>query len=170
MRLLLLSICAYFFCCSLKGQCNYEIVLETDFDGNVVNGSKEALIEEIRKGKPVRVGWQLDFNKDKVGDFDHWMDAEFITILKDDVFTQIKNINLQVPKMEIPQIDIIPVNTMWTGIIGTNSLLINRYVYDKLEYEVDTLGNPIVTEKVEKELAKRETRTWEVATFWSVAK
>lgn len=151
----------------LVGQ-NFEIVLETDFDGNVVNGSKEKLIEEIRKGKPVRIGYQLDFNEDKVPDFDHWLDAEFITILKNDVFTQIKNINLQVPKMDIPQIDIIPNNTMWTAILGTNSLLINRYVFPELEYETDPDGNPIMTEQLEKDLARRETSTWKVATFWAI--
>lgn len=170
MRIILLILLGILNFLALSGQTNFEIVLETDFEGNVVNGSKSELIKKIREGKPVRIGWQLDFNKDKEPDFDHWMDAEFITILGDDVFTQIRNINLQVPKTDIPQVDIIPVNTMWTAILGTNSLLVNRYVYGELKYEVDTLGNPIVTEKVEKELAKREARTWKVATFWAVGK
>lgn len=71
----------------INAQDDTHIVLETDFDGNVVKGSKATLIEEIRKGKPVRVWCQLDFNDDKDPDFDHWLDAEFITILKEDVFT-----------------------------------------------------------------------------------
>jgi len=157
-------------CCSLSAQENYQIVLATDFDGQVVDGSKKVLVEEIRKGKPVRIGWQLDFNEDKVPDFDHWMEAEFITILGEDVFTQIRNINLQIPKKAIPQINIIPVNTMWTGILGTNGLLKNRFVYGEIEYEMDENGNPVMTEKIEKELAKREVQTWKVATFWAVPK
>ena len=153
---------------SLLGQQNFEIVLETDFDGSVVRGSKEQLIKKIREGKPIRIGWQLDFDKDNKPDFDHWMDAEFITILNNEVFTQIKNINLQSPNLEESQINIIPANTMWTGILGTNGLLKNRFVYDELEYEVDENNIPIITDQLEKELARREVKTWKVATFWVV--
>lgn len=167
-KMILAMLFSVFFYCSICGQQTFKIVLETDFDGNVVSGSKKELIKEIRKGKPVRVGWQLDFDNDNKPDFDHWMDAEFITILDDEVFTQIRNINLQVPKLDIPQVDIISTNTMWTGILGTNGLLINRFVYGELKYDVDTLGNPIMTEELEKELARRETKTWKVATFWVV--
>lgn len=155
----------------LTAQTHFQIVCETDFDGQVVSGSKATLIEEIRKGKPVRIGWQLDFNEDKVADFDHWMDAEFITILGEDVFTQIRNINVQALDLETPQIDIIPVSTMWTGVLGTNSILKNRFVYSKdLEFETDEEGNPIMTDEVEKDLARREVQSWKVATFWAVPK
>ncbi len=156
----------FFFSQVVFGQHN--IVLTTDFDGNVTKGSKEQLINEIRKGKSVRVGYQLDFDNDKVADFDHWLDAEFITILNGEVFTQIRNINLQIPNMEDPQIDIIPVNTMWTAILGTNSILKNRFVYDDLVPDYDEDGNPIIDEKMEKEIAKRDVQTWKVATIWVV--
>ncbi len=159
---------ALFIISNAYAQENFNIVLATDFDGEVVQGSKLALIHEIRKGKPVRIGWQLDFNKDKKADFDHWADAEFITILDNEVFTQLRNINFQSPKLDVPQIDIIPANTMWTGIVGTNGLLKNRFVYPELKYETDEDGNPIMTNALEKELAKREVRTWKVATFWVV--
>lgn len=149
-------------------QSNYSIVVSTDFEGNVVSGSIEDLITEIRKGKPVRVGFQLDFNKDKEPDFDHWIDAEYITILNGHVFTQIESIFRQIPRAEIPQIDIIPVDDEWTGIVGTNSKLLNRFVLGPFDYETDDAGNPIVTKEVEKALKQREVRTWMVATFWSV--
>lgn len=165
-RFCILFLGLFFLNTSLAGQTR--ILLETDFEGNVVRGSKQELIQEIRKGKSLRIGWQLDFNKDGEPDFDHWAPAEFITILNEDVFTQIRNINLQVPKLDIPQIDIIPTTTMWTAILGTNSLLKNRFVYGEFEFERDEDGNPIVTEQVEKELAKREVQTWKVATFWVI--
>ena len=92
----------------------------------------------------------------------------FITILNGEVFTQIRNINLQIPNMEDPQIDIIPVNTMWTAILGTNSILKNRFVYDDLVPDYDEDGNPIIDEKMEKEIAKRDVQTWKVATIWVV--
>lgn len=149
-------------------QSNYSIVVSTDFEGNVVSGSIEDLITEIRKGKPVRVGFQLDFNEDKEPDFDHWIDAEYITILNGHVFTQIESIFRQIPRAEIPQIDIIPVDDEWTGIVGTNSKLLNRFVLGPFDYETDDAGNPIVTKEVEKALKQREVRTWMVATFWSV--
>lgn len=165
-NLLALAVLAFITATSCFSQTN--ILLHTDFDGTVINGSKEKLIEEIRKGKSVRVGWQLDFNDDQEADFDHWMDAEFITILNGEVFTQIRNINIQAPNLDVPQLDIMPVNTMWTAILGTNSLLKNRYVYPELEFERDEDGNPIVTEEVEKGLKRREVHTWKVATFWAI--
>lgn len=163
---LLLSIAFIFFTSQLF--CQHKIVLSTNFDGEVISGSKDSLIAEIRKGKSIRYGYQLDFNKDKVADFDHWGPAEFITILGGEVFTQIRNINLQIPNEEIPQIDIIPVNTQWTAILGTNSVLRNRFVYDDIKFELDEEGQPIMTEKIEKDLKIREAYTWKVATFWAV--
>lgn len=77
---------------------------------------------------------------------------------------------MQIPNLEEPQIDIIPANTMWTAILGTIGLLINRYVYPELEYELDDSGKPIVTEAVEEQLKMREPRTWKVATFWAIEK
>jgi len=133
-----------------------------------VTGSIEKLIAEIRSGKPVRVGYQLDFNNDKEPDFDHWVDAEFITIFNGHVFTQIESIYRQIPRPEIPQIDIIPVDDKWTAILGTNSKLLNRFILGLFDYDIDETGNPIVTKEVEKALKQREVRTWQVATFWSV--
>lgn len=159
-----------FFSLHLSGQGAYKIVLKTDFDGNVVEGSKEELIRLIREGNPVRIGWQLDFDEDKQADFDHWMDAEFITILKNDVFTQIRNINAQIPNDQIPQIKIIPNNLMWTAILGTNSKLLNRFVYDDIEYTLDSLGQAIMDEKTLQEIEIRKISTWNVATFWAVPK
>lgn len=165
-KTLIILILFSIFCITSYSQ--HHIVLTTDFDGNITEGSKEILISEIRKGKSLRVGYQLDFDKDKIADFDHWAPAEFITILGGEVFTQIRNINYQIPKKDIPQIDIIPVNTKWTAILGTNGILKNRYVYPDLVPSYDEDGNPIVDDKMERELKKREVRTWNVATTWVI--
>ena len=164
---ILLLILAFIFCNS-EIFSQHKIILSTNFDGEVISGSKEVLIAEIRKGKSIRYGYQLDFNEDKVADFDHWGPAEFITILGGEVFTQIRNINLQIPNDDIPQVDIIPVNTQWTAILGTNSILRNRFVYDDIKFDLDEEGKPIMTEKIEEELKIREAYTWKVATFWAV--
>jgi len=151
----------------------YEIVASTDFDGKVVSGSIDSLIHYIRQGKPVRVGWQLDFDKDKKPDFDHWVDAGFITILGDHVFSQLEEIYIQGPNMAIPQIEIYPSGTKWTCVIGTNGLLKNRFVYPELPKvpTVDKNGKELTQEEIDEKVMKRiEVKTWKVATFWSVMK
>ena len=168
MKNIIIGLVSLLFCLTLQSQ-SYEIVLATDFDGNVTAGSKEALIKEIRMGQPVRIGWQLDFDEDKEANFDHWAEAEFITILGSEVFTQIRNINAQIPNTEIPQIEIIPNNLMWTAILGTNGKLVNRFVMKDLEIGYDDEGNALMTdEEIEQEMGRRTPQTWAVATFWAV--
>ena len=168
MRYLLLLIFAFIFNV-ISAQTSYELVVTTDFEGQVVSGSIDSLIQEIRKGKPVRVGWQLDFDKDRKPDFDHWVDAEFITILGGHVFTQIETIFVQGPNTSIPQVEIYPSTHQWTAVIGTNGKLLNRFIIeDTPNVEV---GEEINKEKIEKQLAEmKKVNTWKVATFWSVMK
>ena len=173
---LFMMICS---CYAIQAQ-PYDIVLATDFDGNVTKGSKPALIEYMREGKPVRVGWQLDFNGDKKPDFDHWVEATYITILEEEVFTQIDPIYAQGPNRKVPQVEIYPDNTRWTAIIGTNGKLLNRFIPEDIDIskimfvEFDTLTAEEQKEKI-KEIdtnlkAVKEVKTWEVATFWSIQK
>lgn len=157
---------------------SYDIVLATDFDGNVTEGSKEVLIKYIREGKPVRVGYQLDFDEDKVADFDHWAPATFITILKNDVFTQIDPIFMQGPNMDLPQIEIFPSPTQWTAVIGTNSKLLNRFILNedlvaklKADTSLPEAEKEIQIASLEKNVMDmKKVETWQVATFWSVQK
>jgi len=126
MRILLFSFLV--FVSQLGNSQTYSIVLETDFDGSVSSGSKEELISYIREGKPLRVGWQLDFDGDGISDLEHWIDATFISILKQEVFTQIDPIYAQGPNESIPQVEIYSDNTKWTAVIGTNGILMNRFI------------------------------------------
>ncbi|MBX2872698.1 MAG: hypothetical protein KTR30_11375 [Saprospiraceae bacterium] len=164
---LLLSLC--FFYGNLKAQVDYEIVVATDFDGKVTQGSIEDLITEIRKGKPVRVGWQLDFDQDKQADFDHWVDAEFITILGQHVFTQIETIFIQGPNLATPQVEIFPSSDQWTAVIGTNSKLLNRFIFHKDPKLGGVDGQPIDSTTAVQQIADlKKVDTWMVATFWAV--
>ncbi len=166
-------------CCFCAAQ-SYDIVLATNFNGNVVKGSKQELVQLIREGKPVRVGWQLDFDKDQKSDFDHWVEATFITILGEDVFTQIDPIFAQGPDEKAPQVEIYASSTRWTAILGTNGKLLNRFVLDDSKKPNpifdDSLGVTIEEfESNKKEAgenwkAMNAVQTWEVATFWSVQK
>ncbi len=138
-----------------------EIVCKTNFDGRVTDGSIEALIEAIQQGASVRVGWQLDFDNDNNPDLEHWIDANFITILNGHVFNQIDVIYQQAPKKEIPQVKIMPSNTMWTGVIGTNGKLIHRYVLE----DIGAIEDPEMIERIMKRGEVKETM---VATMWAV--
>jgi len=110
-----------------------EILLKTDFDGKVTEGTIKTLIENIEKGESIRIGWQLDFNQDKIPDLEHWVDAEFLTIMSGHVFNQISPIYAQVPMAEIPQVEINNSPLQWTAIIGTNGKLKSRYIYPDIE-------------------------------------
>ncbi len=144
-------------------------MVKIDSEGEVISGSIEKLISKIQDGHKVRVGWTMDSNRDGEIDLEHWIDAEFISIIGGHVFTQIQAIYRQVPKQDPAQIDIIPSDLKWTGVVGTNGLLRNRYIFSaEIEYETDENGQPIMTEAVEKALQKREVRTWKVATTWVV--
>lgn len=113
------------------------ILLKTDFDGKVTEGSLKTLIENIEKGESIRIGWQLDFNEDKIPDLEHWIDGEFLTIMNGHVFNQIQPIYAQAPMSEIPQVEISNSPLQWTAIIGTNGKLKSRYIYPDIEKEED---------------------------------
>ena len=78
---------------------------------------------------------------------EHWIDASFISVLNGHVFNQIQPIYRQIPKQEIPQIQIINSNMQWAGIIGTNGKLISRYIIPDLHL--------IKEEAIRKKLEKR---------------
>lgn len=175
--LLLITMTLAWITCTAQ---SYDIVLATDFEGLVTSGSKTELIKYIREGKPVRVGYQLDFNEDKEPDFDHWLEATFITILGEEVFTQIDPIYAQGPNTDIPQLEIYANNTQWTAVIGTNSKLLNRFVLNGREKPELIFDESLGMSKEEFEIQKKKADeswkkmnavdTWKVATFWSVQK
>ena len=156
---------------------SYNLVLQTDFDGQVVSGSKDQLISDLRTGKPVRVGWQLDFDNDGNPDLEHWVDATFITILEGEVFTQVDPIYAQGPNAEIPQVEIFPDDTKWMAIIGTNSKLLNRFIQNESDIHEIVFDDSINLTKEEKmevikqaelrTVAMKKVNTWKVTTFWS---
>ena len=84
----------------------------------------------------VRFGWQLDFDEDKQSDLEHWVDAEFISILEGHVFTQIRPIYAQVPDADARQIQILESTKRWTAVLGTNGLLVSRYLINDV-YNVE---------------------------------
>ena len=171
-KLLIFLCLCYLSILPVNSQNTYELIFATDFNGETTKGSKKKLIELIQQGKPVRVGWQLDFNKDDKADLEHWIDAEFITIIGSQVFTQIETIFAQGPNLEKEQVEIGSDATKWTGVIGTNGKLLNRYIMDKPPQLADLDGNPIEDQEMIEKQFKEMTKvgSMKVATFWSVLK
>lgn len=137
------------------------IVLKTNVNGEISFGSIESLITHIQNGKSIRVGWQHDLNKDSIPDLEHWIDADFISILNGHVFNQIKPIYRQLPKMQIPQVQIIESTMKWTGIIGTNGNLISRYIIP----EIELIEDENIYNSMKKQTAIK-VRT--VSTIWAI--
>lgn len=157
-EIILFLFSSFLFVNSLIAQSN-NIVLRTNFDGQIVEGSIDSLIRKISEGKELRIGWQLDFDNDGKSDIEHWINASFISILNGHVFNQIQPIYRQVPKKEKPQVEIINSNMKWTGIIGTNSKLISRYIIPDLHL----IEDEAIRERFEK-IAEIKERI--VATVW----
>jgi len=132
-----LIIFIFLFSTSISFGQNSEVLLKTDFDGRVTEGSIQKLIDNIRAGEKIRVGWNLDFDNDAIADLEHWIDANFLSVLNGQVFNQIEPIYAQGPNMELPQIEIGNSNIMWTGIIGTNGKLISRFINPDLDKITD---------------------------------
>lgn len=154
-------LCLLFFSIASIAQNENSILLKTDFEGNIESGSIENLISEIQKGSKIRVGWKIDLNKDGSADLEHWIDANFLSILNGHVFNQIEPIYKQLPKSNIPQVEIIESTMMWTGIIGTNGKLISRYIIPELlQIEDDNLYDAMAKQTAIKEKM--------VATVWAV--
>ncbi len=69
----------------------------TGFDGEPLGGSKQALIDAVQRGEPIRVGWDIDFDDDGAADLSHWTDASYLSIWEGEVFTQVDAIHRQRP-------------------------------------------------------------------------
>lgn len=140
---------------------NENLLLSTDLEGNITEGSIGKLIQEIQKGSPLRVGWKMDFDKDSIPDIEHWIDAEFISILGGHVFNQIQPIYQQLPVSEIPQIEILESAMLWTGVIGTNGLLKHRFIYDA---DKSDISDEKVLNMIDRQTRIRERMVW---TMWA---
>ena len=77
-------------------KCPY-LFYATDFDRSRLGGSKAALVEAVERGDPIRLGWELDFDKNGEADILHWADASFLTLWEGEVFTQVRAIHRQRP-------------------------------------------------------------------------
>ncbi|MDT7832555.1 hypothetical protein RQM59_09200 [Flavobacteriaceae bacterium S356] len=116
---LFLSILALLFlsACQTSGSSTsgWQKVFQNDASGNTLFGDKSTLIDAVRLGYPVRIGW----GSSRV---EHVADADFLTIFEGtEVFAQIRTIVGQAPRIDGDSLKIrFRTQNHWTKISGTN--------------------------------------------------
>jgi len=112
----------------------YTVVYEADRDGKRISGSLEDLLQHVRNGNPIRVGWELGKKGPGLQFLEHWTDAGFLTIHKEHVFAQIKSIYGQAtsaPSVEVPFVNMLNNEPDgWVAILGTNGLMQQKFKAD----------------------------------------
>ncbi len=127
--------------CSLKvlDSETWQLVYRNDAEGETVFGDKSQLLDAVRSGLPIRVGFGGRSQADTTRSVEHVADAQFLSILDgDEVFAQITQIIGQAPAREANGIKIrFRTNNKWTAIRGTNGYSTGLMV----DYMADTLSN-----------------------------
>lgn len=90
---------------------SWRLAYAHDADGTTTEGSKQALIDAILEGKPVRVYWAGSTVQ-------HVVDAGFLTVLQGEVFAQMRPIQGQKPSVDPARIELRE-NT-WQAVHATN--------------------------------------------------
>lgn len=108
--------------CNTKENSNWQLVYKNDKEGKTLYGSKATLIEAVRQGQPIRVGFGRTSQTDIKRSFEHYTDAFFLTILDGkEVFAQVAQIVGQRPVREKDSVKIqFRDSNKWTKVMGTN--------------------------------------------------
>ena len=118
----------------------WHLVYHNDADGNAVYGSKQELMDAVREGLPVRIGWGFRSSRDTTRSVEHVADAKFLTIMdEEEVFAQVDPIIGQQPVRDGDTLKIRFRNSnKWTKIAGTNGYSTALMI----DYLNDSLVNP----------------------------
>lgn len=113
----------------------WKLIFQTNRDGTPKYGSKEELINSIRKGSPIRVGWHSRRRNDTTKSVEHFLDATFITIANgDEVFAQLQPFLAQRPDLTSDTLSMTLIPNQMNWILGTNGTISSV----GLNYEKDT--------------------------------
>ena len=129
----LFGIILLLFCsCQTPNNSNsgWQKVFQNDDNGQTVFGDKSKLLDAVRQGYPVRVGWGSNR-------IEHVADADFLTIFEgEEVFAQIKSIVGQAPRVDGDSLKIrFRAQNHWVNIAGTNGYstsLMTDYFQDSI--------------------------------------
>lgn len=103
------------------------LLFASGFDGAPTHGTKDALVHAVNNGERIRVGWELDFDRDGEADLSHWADAVFLSVRAGEVFAQVDAVHSQTPKRGSREMRLREPYTEWRGLLGTNGKLEGRY-------------------------------------------
>jgi len=112
----LLFLFSFFLSCnSSPTHAGWQKVFQNDTNGNATFGDKSKLVDAVRLGYPVRIGWGSNR-------IEHVADASFLTIFEgEEVFAQIKSIVGQAPRIDGDTLKIrFRTQNHWTKMAGTN--------------------------------------------------
>lgn len=127
--------------CSLKvpDSETWQLVYRNDAEGRSVFGDKAELLNAVRNGLPIRVGFGGRSQMDTTRSVEHVADAQFLSILDgNEVFAQITQIIGQAPAREADGTKIrFRTNNKWTAIRGTNGYSTGLMI----DYMADSLSN-----------------------------
>ncbi|AXT60372.1 hypothetical protein D1816_08410 [Aquimarina sp. AD10] len=129
----LFSVILLLFCSCQKpdnSNTGWQKVFQNDENGETIFGDKSKLIDAVRLGYPIRIGW----GSNRV---EHVADADFLTIFEgEEVFAQIKTILGQAPRIDGDSLKIrFRTQNHWTSIAGTNGYttsIMTNYMQDTL--------------------------------------
>lgn len=97
-------------------------------NGEVSQGSKQALVEAVESGKSIRVGFGLGRGPTGGYFLTHWFEAPFLTVLASDVFTQTPIIHRQHPQPNDVDILLPDTSAEWVGTLGTNGKMHSKFL------------------------------------------
>lgn len=118
----------------------WKLVYQNDAEGNAVYGNKEELMDAVRNGLPVRIGWGRRSTQDTTRSVEHVADAKFLTIMDNtEVFAQIDPIIGQRPVRDGDTLKMRFRNSnKWVKMAGSNGYSTALMI----DYLNDTLVNP----------------------------
>ena len=101
---------------------SWKVVYRHNSNGAKILGDKQSLIDAVRNGYPIRIGFGGRSARDSLRSVEHVADAQFLTIANGkEVFAQITPIFGQTPNLEQDSLSIkLKHENTWTMIIGTN--------------------------------------------------
>ncbi len=145
---------------------SWRLVYKHDKEGNVIFGDKQELINSVRSGSSIKVGWGGPRISDSTQTLEHLTNGNFISILNNqDVFVQVEQIIGQRPFFtnDSLKIQFRPSNK-WTAIIGSNGYMTGLMT--------DYLNDSIVSEGNERKIgvawfvSNQSSRTY--APLWNI--
>lgn len=102
----------------------WKLVYRNDKNGNAVFGDINELINIVRKGHPIKVGWASRRRNDTTKSVEHIIDTQFITIANgSEVFVQVQPFLAQRPDLISDTLSMTLLPTQLNWVLGTNGMI-----------------------------------------------